>query len=80
MKQPEKVASVVLVSVRTLWDVIIVDWQFSMLMYLTSGIKLNLFKSLKNHIITFTYRRGLCQRVIEALESVSVDSAPVKPN
>ena len=80
MKKPEKVASVVLVSVRTLWDVIIVDWQFSMLMYLTSGIKLNLFISLKNHIIAFTYRRGLCQRVIEALESVSVDSAPVKPN
>ena len=80
MKKAEKRASVVLVSARTLWDVIIVDWHFSMLMSLSSGIKLNLFKSLKNHKNGFIYRCRMRQCVIEALESVSVDSELIKTN
>ena len=80
MKKAKRVAFMVLVTVKTLWDVDILKWTFSMLKSFTSGIKLNLFEGPKNHMVAFTHSFVVRRDVMETSEGVSVDTELIKAN
>ena len=80
VKKANWVESLVLVRVRTLREVNLVNWNFSMFTSLTSRFKLNLFKGPEIHILAFNYGCVVPQHVIEISEVVSCDSELIKAN